>query len=185
MSLDIAESPVAKKRITSITLCDDVVARLSYAAVKDMRDAIVRLAQDDAPPEMDEKGNNKNAKLSLAKWIIKNAESKPKGECRALFKPIMETLRAETMVNEKLYPAGVLWHVIDDKKGIDGGAVLKRPTEFSEIEIGPTMFLYHVPNFYAHTVDPNLPLPQQQQAEGNLDLAIQRHLTRMATSNHS
>lgn len=182
MSLDIAESPVAKKRITSIALTDDVVCRLSYSAVKDLRDAILRLTQDDAPPKMDGNGNNVNAKLSLAQWVIREAESKTRGECRDLFQPIMDTLRRETMINPKLYPCGNLWHVVDADKGMNGGAMLKRASTFGEIQFGNTMFLYHVPGFYAHAFDPNLPLQEATRAESTLDEAIQKQITRMKTT---
>mmetsp|Transcript_16285 Transcript_16285/g.20888 ORF Transcript_16285/g.20888 Transcript_16285/m.20888 type:complete len:557 (+) Transcript_16285:144-1814(+) len=130
VSRDIAESPMATSRIQSIILGDDLVPRLSLSNAHDMRNAVIRIAKDQAPPCTDKDGNNVNEGVPLSKWILKQAETKSAEECKALFQPIMNTLRDEEMTNPKLYPAGTIWHVIDEEKGIDGGAVLKPPHAF-------------------------------------------------------
>mmetsp|Transcript_11691 Transcript_11691/g.15163 ORF Transcript_11691/g.15163 Transcript_11691/m.15163 type:complete len:606 (+) Transcript_11691:83-1900(+) len=169
VSRDIAESSMAINRIQSIILGDDLVPRLSFANANDMRNAIIRIAQDQAPPEYNEDGVNVNENVPLSTWVINNAANKNEDECRALFQPVIDTIRAEEMTSRKLYPAGTIWHVVDEEKGIDGGAVMKPPHAFSEIVIGSRMFINHVPHKYSEAADPTLPLPKKTEKDRVID----------------
>lgn len=84
----------------------------------------------------------------------------------------MDTLRKEEMTSEKLYPAGKIWHVIDPEKGINGGAIIRAPTAFSEIQLSNTMFIHHVPNHYAHACDPIVPLRSKHEAAKDFNEAV-------------
>mmetsp|Transcript_2163 Transcript_2163/g.2483 ORF Transcript_2163/g.2483 Transcript_2163/m.2483 type:complete len:184 (-) Transcript_2163:141-692(-) len=160
---------MAINRIQSIILGDDLVPRLSFANANDMRNAIIRIAQDQAPPEYNEDGVNVNENVPLSTWVINNAANKNEDECRALFQPVIDTIRAEEMTSRKLYPAGTIWHVVDEEKGIDGGAVMKPPHAFSEIVIGSRMFINHVPHKYSEAADPTLPLPKKTEKDRVID----------------
>jgi len=152
VSRDIAGSPVAEARITSIVLGDDIVPRLSLGSMSDLRNSIAYVATHKV------KGDSKGRTISK---FVHDAVKSGTDEARLKksFSALLKNIRSQQHVHDKLYPAGMVWHIPSLDVGFAGAK--RRPTkEFGEIILSPGMLDAHLPQRYAYACCDKLPLSQ-------------------------